>query len=103
VISMPQRAFELAKRAMALDDSLGAAHTLMSHVCLWKNQHAQAISELERAIDLDPNDANGYADLAETLRTNPQLSLEVLRQRVPFKDTAALERIGDALRKAGLK
>jgi adenylate cyclase len=184
-----ERAFGLAKRAMVLDDSLGAAHTLMSHVCLWKNQHAQAISELERAIDLDPNDANGYADLAETLvwagrpeealgliekamrlnphypvnylftlgfayfltrqyeeaiaaqkralarspdhlgihlvlatiyselgreeearahvaealRTNPQLSLEVLRQRVPFKDTAPSERISDALRKAGLK
>ena len=41
--------------------------------------------------------------VAEALRKNPQLSLEVFRQRLPFKDPGIFERIGDALRKAGLK
>jgi tetratricopeptide (TPR) repeat protein len=43
------------------------------------------------------------AHVAEALRTNPHLSLEVFRQRLPYKDQAVLERLGDILRKAGLK
>ena len=39
----------------------------MSHVYLWRKQHVQAIAEQERAIALNPNDADGYADLAEIL------------------------------------
>jgi adenylate cyclase len=62
-----ERAFELAKRAIALDDSRSAAYSLLSHVYLWKKQHVQAIAAIKRTIDLDPNDADGYADLAETL------------------------------------
>ena len=62
-----ERAFELAKRAIALDDSRSAAYSLLSHVYLWKKEHAQAIAAIKRTIDLDPNDADGYADLAETL------------------------------------
>lgn len=62
-----ERAFELAKRAIALDDSLSTAYSLLSHVHLWKKQHAQAIAAIKRTIDLDPSDADGYADLAEIL------------------------------------
>ncbi len=47
--------------------------------------------------------SQGARFVAEVLRTNPQLSLEVFRQRLPFKDQAQLDRIGDALRKAGLR
>jgi adenylate cyclase len=43
------------------------------------------------------------AEAAEILRVNPQFSLEVWRQRTPFKDHAAQERLFNALRKAGLK
>lgn len=34
---------------------------------LWQKQYEQAHAEMERAIALNPNDAVGYADLAETL------------------------------------
>jgi adenylate cyclase len=40
---------------------------------------------------------------AEFLRLSPQLSLDVLRQRLPYKDPAVLERFLTAARKAGLK
>lgn len=43
------------------------------------------------------------AAAAEVLRINPQFSLEVHKQRMPFKDPATLERHIAALRKAGLK
>jgi hypothetical protein len=41
--------------------------------------------------------------VAEAQRINPNWSLEVLRQDLPFKDPAELERVRDGLRKAGLK
>jgi len=37
------------------------------------------------------------------LRISPNFSLEVYRQRLPYKDPAVLERQIAALRKAGLK
>ena len=43
------------------------------------------------------------AEVAELLRISPNFSLEVLRQILPHKDKAVLERLLAALRKAGLK
>jgi hypothetical protein len=43
------------------------------------------------------------AEVAEMLRISPTFSLETVRQNIPFKDPAALERHLAALRKAGLK
>src|SRR5262249_50406910 len=60
-------ALALAQRAVALDDSLPIAHTLLGYVSLFKKQHKRAIAEGEQAIVLDPNFAWGYALLAEIL------------------------------------
>jgi len=184
-----ERAFELAQKAIALDDSVSGAHSLLSHVYLWRMQHEQAIAELERAIALDPNNADHYRDLGEVLmfagrpeeaiglvekgmrlnphypvtypfamgtayssleryeeaiaahkealtlnpfffyshvslaaiyigtgqedearyhleealKINPQLSLEVMSERLPFKDQAILEMFLAGLREAGLE
>jgi tetratricopeptide (TPR) repeat protein len=43
------------------------------------------------------------AEVAEILRISPQYSLEVVKQRIPYKDPVSLERQVAALRKAGLK
>jgi adenylate cyclase len=40
---------------------------------------------------------------AEVFRINPHFSLEILRQKAPFKDQNGLERLLDELRKAGLR
>jgi adenylate cyclase len=183
------RALELAQKAIALDDSLPRAHSLLSYVYWGKGQFERAIVEGERAISLDPNASNVYAvqaeilsltdepeeairlmdkamrlnpryptwylmtlgrtyhitgryeeevatlksaltrapnnfgahvylaaayielgreaearaEAAEAQRLNPQFSLEVWKQRAPYKDPAVLERTLAALRKAGLK
>jgi adenylate cyclase len=62
-----ERAFELAKRAISLNDSLSTAYSLLGHVYLWRKQHTQAIAELERAVALEPNKADFHADLADIL------------------------------------
>jgi adenylate cyclase len=48
-------------------------------------------------------EAEARAEASEVLRLNPNFSLEVHRQRSPYKDLAGLERHLTALRKAGLK
>jgi tetratricopeptide (TPR) repeat protein len=59
--------FEMAQKALALDDSLPAAHSLLSIVYAQKQQYDQAIAEGERAVALDPNYTRSYAAQAEVL------------------------------------
>ncbi len=54
---------ELARKAVALDPALPAAHGSLAWVYLYKRQHEQAIAEAERAVALDPNSAEGYRTL----------------------------------------
>jgi TolB-like protein/Tfp pilus assembly protein PilF len=183
------RAFDLAQRAVALNDSLSLPHRVLSNVYVWKRQHDQALVEIERAIALDPNDADGYlalggvlafagrpeegiglfekamrlnprypplylmnlgfayrmagryeealtplkkvltfnpnfvparvnlaicyaelgrleeaqSEVAECYRINPGFSPEVIKQWLPYKNPADIERFLDGLRKAGVK
>jgi adenylate cyclase len=62
-----ERSLEAARRAVALDDALSEAHTILGWDLLWKKQHDVAIAELEHAVSLDPNSARAYAFLAEVL------------------------------------
>ena len=62
-----EQAFSLAQKALRFDDSVSATHQLLSHVYLWKKQHAQAIAAAERAIVLEPNDAACHDDLGNIL------------------------------------
>ncbi|MBI3756964.1 MAG: tetratricopeptide repeat protein [Deltaproteobacteria bacterium] len=56
-----ERAFELAQQAVALDDSLPVAHSVLCQVYGQQQQYDQALAEGERAIALDPNNADSYA------------------------------------------
>jgi tetratricopeptide (TPR) repeat protein len=62
-----EQAFELAQKAIALDESLPVGHHVLGNVYLWKKQHEQAIAELEEAIALSPNSADGLAGLGGIL------------------------------------
>jgi len=61
------RAFKLGQQAIALDDSLASAHTVLGVVYLFKWQYEQAVSEAERAVVLDQNSAYGYGWLSYIL------------------------------------
>ncbi|MDD1766797.1 MAG: hypothetical protein LUQ00_02645, partial [Candidatus Methanomethyliaceae archaeon] len=62
-----QRASELAQRAIALDDSLSDGHALLAETYLWKKRHDDAIAEAEKAVILDPNNAERMLDLGNIL------------------------------------
>jgi adenylate cyclase len=62
-----EHAFELAQRTLDLDESLPLGHRLLGKVYLWKKQHEKAIAELEKAIALNPNDADELAGLGYIL------------------------------------
>ena len=64
---IPERAAALAQRAVALDDSLPVAHQTLAYVFLLQKQFAQAIAEAERAMGLEPNDADACVTLGEIL------------------------------------
>jgi tetratricopeptide (TPR) repeat protein len=52
----------LGQQAVVLDDSIPAAHEILSSVYLWRKQYDEAATEPQRTIDLDPNSAGGYFD-----------------------------------------
>jgi len=87
---------------------------------LLTGQYEEAIAAYQRALSRNPNflpahfglaviysemgrEEEARAEVAEILRINPNYSLEVARQRVPYKDPAVLERTLANLRRAGLK
>jgi adenylate cyclase len=61
-----ERALALAQRAVVLDDSLPAYQTL-AYMFLLAKQFDQAIAAAERAVALDPNNADACSSLGEVL------------------------------------
>src|SRR6266571_3082909 len=117
----PEEAIGLAQKAMRLNPRvlvtplflLGQAHRLAG-------RYETAIAFLKRIPTLNPNylpahvhlaanyselgrEEEARAEAAEVLRISPDFSLEFVRQRFPYKDPAASERLVADLRKAGLK
>src|SRR5262249_5865403 len=93
---------------------------LLGHTYYVAGRSEEAIAALKKSLNGSPadlgahlllavvyselgKDAEAQAEAAEVLRINPKWSLEVWKQRVPYKDPAMLERVFIALRKAGLK
>jgi adenylate cyclase len=100
-----ERAFELAQKATALDDSLPVAHQVLGWVYLMQKQHDQAHTEMERTITLDPNSALGYTGLSFVLHSSgrPQEAIPVAAKAVRLspQDVNALNALGQAYVSAG--
>lgn len=89
-------AYRLTKR---YEEAIATYKKILPRIPHHPNAHAglaAVYSELGREED-------ARAEMAEVLKRNPTVSLEKVRQRLPYKDPAELERHLDALRKAGLK
>jgi adenylate cyclase len=62
-----QMAFELAQKALAIDDSHDGPHSLLNSIYRKKRQYDKALSEAERAVAINPNASDAYMMLAFTL------------------------------------
>jgi len=60
-------AFDAAQRAVALDDTLPAAYSVLGASYLMRGEYDRAVENAERAIQINPNYADGYATLSEIL------------------------------------
>jgi len=61
------RAFELAQKAISLDNTNGAAYSVLSWLYATKREYEKAIAESERAISLNLNSAESYMRLGLVL------------------------------------
>jgi adenylate cyclase len=123
----PDEAIPLVEKAMLLDPhypvtfpyTLGFAYAMLGYTTSSSENYEKAIEAQKEALSINPNYlashlilASVYSNvdrnelsrdhLAQALAINPQISLQALRERLPFKDQAMLEDIFDSLHKAGL-
>ena len=62
-----EQAYEFAQKTVSLDNLLPWGHGLLGEIYLWKKRHDQAIAELEKATNLDPNNADMLTGLGDVL------------------------------------
>jgi tetratricopeptide (TPR) repeat protein len=60
-IAFLARAEELAVKALSLDDSEVRARVVLGHIHLFRQQYREAQAEIDRALTINPNDAQGLA------------------------------------------
>ena len=82
-----EEAVATAQRGVALNDSWHFNHINLGYISLYQRQYEQALAEMKRAVVLGPNEARGYAALAETLSRvgRRQDALEAATQALRLK------------------
>jgi adenylate cyclase len=72
------KAYELAQRAVMLDETDSFAHSILGAVHWFRREYDEARSEIERAIDLNPNDpeARRYYGNLLVATGNPDAGIE---------------------------
>ena len=78
------RAVEIAKKAIALDDTYPDIHRLWGYIYLQKRQYDEAIAEQEKAIALSPNYAAAIAFLGMSLvyACEPEEGIRILQKAI---------------------
>jgi tetratricopeptide (TPR) repeat protein len=61
------RAAETATKALAIDDSDVRAHVVLGRIAIFYHRYAEALSEMGRAIAINPNDARAIAGRGNAL------------------------------------
>lgn len=86
-----EQAYQFAQKALDLDESYADAHHLLGLVYLKWLQYESAISELERALVLNPNDPGSYGALGEArLYTGqPDAAIEAIQNALRYNPKAS--------------
>ena len=97
------QATKLLQKALALDENLGQAHSLLCHVYGMQRQYEKAIAEGEKAVALNPNSDSALVWLAMTLdwvgRSEEAIALYKKAMRLcPFPPSYYYLNLGHAYR-----
>ena len=76
-----QRAAELARKALELDEQCADAHALLGYYHLLARAHDQAIAAGERSVALNPNHADNVANLGCTYAVSGRLGEAITAMR----------------------
>ncbi|MGH6926785.1 MAG: tetratricopeptide repeat protein, partial [Dongiaceae bacterium] len=76
------RAVELAIEAVRLDELDARGHSELGYAFLYKKRHDASLVEYERALELNPNDADVLADMGDALTYSdqPQRAINLLQR-----------------------
>jgi adenylate cyclase len=101
-----ENSFEMAQKALALDDSLAIGHGLLSIIYGLRKEHAKASEEGKRAVALDPNDyaTHSYYARSLLLRGMDVLAISEYKNAIrlnPKECGDAFEGLGEAYRNLG--
>jgi adenylate cyclase len=83
------QAVDLAKKAIALDDTYPDAHRLWGYIYLLKRQYDKAIASQEKTVALSPNWAGAYANLGMGLvyACRPEEGIRTLQKAIRLNPT----------------
>ena len=101
-----EKATELAPKTLALDDSIGDAHSLLGWLYICKREYDKAIAEGERAAALNPGEykvLHNYACFL-TFAGRPEEAILLFQKAIrlnPFGVAATYVNFGHALRMTG--
>jgi len=101
-----EKAEELAKKALAIDDSIPVAHIMLSFVYNNKREYDSGIAEAERAVSLNPSGAGPYGVYADALllACRPKEAIPMYQKAIRLNPNAPghiFANLGTALRNAG--
>ena len=97
-----EKAIELARKAISLDDAYAHPHGLLSFLYSIKREYAKALAEGERAVALDPNGADVYAwyAMSLTFAERPEEAIPLFQKAIrlnPFGPAWYFFNLGSAL------
>jgi TolB-like protein/Tfp pilus assembly protein PilF len=100
------KAFELCKKAISLDEKQDGPHMVNGNNYLLIKKYDLAIKEIEQAIALNPNSANGYVFLGQSLSYSgrPEEGIEAIKKGMrlsPFPNNWYIQNLAIAYREAG--
>jgi len=101
-----EKGYELAKKALAIDDSIPIAHIMLSSIYQYKREYDKAIAEGERAVALDLSGSGSYSTYATALLVacRPNEAIPMFQKAIrlnPNISGITFVMLGHALRNAG--
>ena len=101
-----EKAFELAQKAIVLDEGYPACHHILGWLYCFKREYDKAITEGERAVVLNPSGADSHSMYGRilTLAGRKEEAIPMIQKAIrlnPFPPSSYYLYLGDALQNTG--